>query len=61
MKHSNFCGRTRREFVWQAGSGFTGLALTAMMHQDGFLANQSMAADGRTEWTNPLAPRPPPL
>ena len=21
------CGRTRREFLWQAGAGFTGLAL----------------------------------
>ena len=25
----NFCGRTRREFLWQAGAGFTGTALAA--------------------------------
>ena len=59
MKQGNFCGRTRREFLWQAGSGFTGLALTAMMDQDGFFANQTVAADGQTEWKNPLAPKQP--
>ena len=28
--HRNFCGRTRREFLWEAGAGFTGLALTGL-------------------------------
>ena len=27
---SQFCGRTRREFLWQSGAGFTGTALAAM-------------------------------
>ncbi len=55
----NFCGRTRREFLWQAGGGFTGVALSALLGQDGFLARQSVAADGVTEWRNPLAAKPP--
>ena len=27
----SFCGRTRREFLWEAGAGFTGLALTGLL------------------------------
>jgi hypothetical protein len=59
MTIQNFCGRTRREFLWQAGAGFTGLALTSMLDQDGFLTQQSVAADGAADWTNPLAPKKP--
>ena len=59
---NTFCGRTsRREFIHQVGGGFTSLALTGMMAQDGFLANQALAADGKTPWDNPLAPKNPPL
>ena len=59
---NTFCGRTsRREFIHQVGGGFTSLALTGMMSQDGFLANQAMAADGKTPWDNPFAPKNPPL
>ena len=59
---NTFCGRTsRREFIHQVGGGFTSLALTGMMAQDGFLANQAMAADGKTPWDNPLAPKNSPL
>ncbi|HEX3726502.1 MAG TPA: DUF1501 domain-containing protein, partial [Pirellulales bacterium] len=57
----NFCGRTRREFLWQAGAGFTGMALATLLGDDGFLAEQSVAADGVTAWTNPLAACPPQL
>jgi hypothetical protein len=32
------CGRTRREFVWQAGGGFVGTALTYLLAQDGFFS-----------------------
>ena len=32
-----FCGRTRREFLWQAGGAFTGLALSGLLDQ-GFLS-----------------------
>ena len=59
MTTQNFCGRTRREFLWQAGAGFTGLALTSMLDQDGFLGQQTVAADGAADWTNPLAPKEP--
>jgi hypothetical protein len=55
----SFCGRTRREALWQTGSGFAGLALTAMLDRDGFLAGQSLAADGVTGFRNPLAAREP--
>lgn len=54
----NFCGRTRREMLWQAGAGFTGLGLTAMLDRDGFFNQQAVAADGLSEWKNPLAPKP---
>jgi hypothetical protein len=60
-KSRNFCGRTRREFLWQAGAGFTGTALAALLGSDGFLARQAVAADGVTAWNNPLAPRAPQL
>jgi len=55
----NFCGRTRREFIWQTGAGFTATSLAAMLSDDGFLQNQLVAADGQTSWENPLAPKKP--
>ncbi len=54
-----FCGRTRREFLWEAGAGFTGVALAGLLGDDGFLASQAVASDGVTEWQNPLAPKEP--
>ena len=30
------CGRTRREFLWEAGGGFVGTALTTLLAGDGF-------------------------
>jgi hypothetical protein len=54
-----FCGRTRREFLWQAGGGFTSLPLLSMLSEDGFLGHQSQAADGASPYENPLAPKPP--
>lgn len=59
MTQPNFCGRTRREMLWQTGAGFTGLGLTGMLSEDGFLSQQTVAADGLTSWENPLAARPP--
>jgi hypothetical protein len=59
---NTFCGRTtRREFMHQVGGGFTSLALTGLMARDGFINSQAVAADGKTPWDNPLAPRNPPL
>jgi hypothetical protein len=52
-----FCHRTRREFLWEAGAGFTGLALTGMLSLDGFF-NQAGAAETRKH-INPLAPKDP--
>ncbi|MFN0054224.1 MAG: DUF1501 domain-containing protein [Planctomycetales bacterium] len=49
------CGRTRREFLWETGMGFTGTALTAMLAADGFFDRPAAAADA----VNPLAPRQP--
>src|SRR5262249_23390260 len=54
-----FCRRTRREFLWETGCGFGSLALTSMRSQDGFLGRQAVAADGKSQFTNPMAPRKP--
>jgi hypothetical protein len=54
----NFCGRTRREFLWQTGGGFASVALSAMLGDD-FFASQSRAADGVSKFANPLAPKKP--
>ena len=53
------CGRTRRQFLWEAGAGFTGVALAGLLGDDGFLGTQALAADGLTPFANPLAPRKP--
>ncbi len=58
MAHGTFCGRTRREFLWQAGGGFAGVALAALLGDDFFRA-QAVAADGVTPFANPLAPKKP--
>ena len=39
------CGRTRREFLWQAGGGFVGTALTYLLAQDGFFGGVARAAE----------------
>lgn len=56
---NTFCGQTRREFLWEAGGSFTSVALAGLLAKDGFLQNQATAADGDTEWVNPLAPKDP--
>lgn len=54
-----FCGRTRREFLWESGAGFGSLGLTALLSGDGFLSRQAVAADGQTRFVNPMAPKQP--
>ena len=55
-----FCGRTRREFLWEAGGGFTAVALAGLLRPTGFLGRQARAADGvGAAIANPLAPKPP--
>ncbi len=39
------CGRTRREFLWEAGGGFVGTALTALLAGDGFFARSAAASE----------------
>ena len=49
------CGRTRREFVWQMGGGFAGLALASLLDNEGFFARHAQAAPG----AGPLAAKKP--
>ncbi len=51
------CTGTRREFLWEMGAGFAGLALTALLERDGFFARHAAASPGAA--AGPLAPRPP--
>jgi hypothetical protein len=53
------CGRTRREFLWETGGGFTGLALTALLSADGFFDRRAVSAETTSPANNPLAPRKP--
>jgi hypothetical protein len=54
MSHrGSFCGRTRREFLWQAGSGFAGLALADLLARDGWRRG------GDDPVAGPLAQKPP--
>jgi len=55
-----FCRRTRREFLWEAGAGFTGVALAGLLSRDGFF-NKAAAAEAERRFANPLAPKPSPL
>src|SRR5438874_518647 len=49
------CGRTRREFLWQAGGGFVGTALTYLLAQDDFFPKALATVPDQS----PLAPRQP--
>ena len=54
-KKRNFCGRTRREFLWQGGCGFGAAALSSMLAKDNVLS----AADNQPGSLNPLAAKLP--
>ncbi|MGE0142997.1 MAG: DUF1501 domain-containing protein [Planctomycetota bacterium] len=59
MTHSpmrGFCGRTRRELLWQAGAGFAGLPLIDLLGRDGFFGRRHVEP---SDESNPLRPRPP--
>ena len=52
-----FCRRTRREFLWEAGAGFTGLALSGLLGTEGFFTRAAGAADAaRQIMTNGALP-----
>src|SRR5207244_4484551 len=53
-----FCGRTRREFLWEIGGGFGAVALTGLLSADGFFAARAGAAEPPSPFLNPLAPKP---
>src|ERR1044071_7238012 len=57
------CGKTRREFVWEMGGGFAGLALASLLSADGFFARHANAGERRTgndkRPKSPLAPKKP--
>lgn len=57
FRGANFCGRTRREFLWQAGAGFAGTALSGILDAS-FFANLARA-DETNAPENPLAPKLP--
>ena len=57
-KSSFPCGQTRREFVWQMGNGFAGIALSSLLCGDGFFSRH-LHASKTTALRNPLAPKPP--
>jgi hypothetical protein len=52
----NLCTGTRREFLWEMGAGFAGVALTALLDGDGFFARHASAAGA---YANPLAVKKP--
>ncbi|MGL5096280.1 MAG: DUF1501 domain-containing protein, partial [Planctomycetia bacterium] len=43
MTHRSTCCGSRRQFVWELGAGFGGVALTALLENDGFFARQAAA------------------
>src|SRR5436305_1120090 len=51
-QRSQFCNRTRREFLWETGAGFTGLALSALLQKDNFAFGAQAPA------TTPLSLKP---
>ena len=56
------CGRTRREFLWEVGGGFAGLALIDLLSRDGFFEGTLQAApatNATVDLSNPLTPRQP--
>ena len=57
---SSFCGRTRREFLWEAGAGFTSLGLIDMLSRDGLFSRKASGSE-ISRSANPLAPKMPML
>ena len=51
---SSLCCGSRREFLWETGAGFAGLALTGLLDSDSFFTGKARAA-----FSSPLAPKAP--
>jgi len=58
--HQNFCGRTRREFLWETGCGFGATVLSSFLSTDGFFTTLASAGSLGSSLVNPLAPKPAP-
>jgi hypothetical protein len=53
------CTGHRRQFFWEAGAGFAGLALASQLDADGFFKNSAQAAESTRSYDRPLAVLPP--
>ncbi|TWT48238.1 hypothetical protein KOR42_40290 [Thalassoglobus neptunius] len=51
------CGQTRREFVWEMGNGFAGVALASLLGASGFGRSRALG-ESTNGSSNPLASRP---
>src|SRR5262245_6522709 len=56
---NQFCRRTRREFLWEAGAGFGALGLTGLLHGDALLAKADQPHKTKVKFVNPMAPKKP--
>jgi len=45
IRQKPLCSGTRREFLWQAGAGFAGVALAGLLEADGFFTRAASAAE----------------
>jgi hypothetical protein len=52
-------GRGRREFLWEAGGGFAGMALVDLLSRDGFFGQRATAAETPRPLLAPQAPHFP--
>ena len=57
MNPAEHAPQPRRQFLWNLGAGFGGLALGSLLAADGFFARHARAGQGAPP--NPLIPRPP--
>jgi hypothetical protein len=57
MNPADHPSRPRRQFLWEMGAGFAGLALTSLLDGQGYFGSYARAAEG-TAATNPIAPKP---
>lgn len=56
---NTFCGRTRRDFLWQSAAGFGALPLIDLMDRDGASPPLLGRIGADDKFVNPLAPKKP--
>jgi len=57
MNPADHIPHPRRQFLWEMGAGFAGLALTSLLDGDGFFGSRAIAAEAAA--TSPLLPKAP--